>query len=105
MQVRKENSSQLDIGVVMRNIEQEEQQRCSSGMPRKYGLIPRIAQCHLAGRMSSSFVERVNSAGKLLLGDRRGALSDRELGMLCVLRVNRAFMEYMYQHCAHLLGK
>ena len=46
----------------------------------------------------------MNSAAKLLLGDRRATLPEDELGMLCVLRINRRFMEYMYKNHPELLA-
>ena len=87
----------------MRAIEQEESHRVAGGGKRRYGLIPLIAECHLGERMASSFCERVNSAAKLLLGERRGCLSDEELQMICLLRVNRKFMMHMYQNHSDLL--
>jgi hypothetical protein len=95
----------LDLGVLMRAIDQEERERVQGSMARRYGHIPLMAECHLGNRMASSFVERVNSAAKLLLGDRRGNLTDDELEMICILRVNRNFMEYMYKHHSGLLTK
>ena len=56
-----------------------------------------MAECHLGCRIASSFVERVNSAAKLLLGNRRATLSEDKMGMLCVLRINRRFMGYIYK--------
>ena len=53
--------------------------------------------------MASSFCERVNSAAKLLLGERRACLSDEELQMICLLRVNRKFMMHMYKHHSELI--
>ena len=67
----------------MRAIESEEAQREASGGTRIYGHIPLMAECHLGERMASSFCERVNSAAKLLLGERRACLSDEELQMTC----------------------
>ena len=82
----------------MAQIERDEQQRLLSGKERRFGFIPLIAECHLGNRMASSFVERVNSAAKLLLGDKRACLSKSELGMTCLLRINRKSMVYMYEH-------
>lgn len=93
----------LDVGKVMKFIETEEQKRVANGQPRKYGRIPLMAECYLGDRQASSFVERVNSAAKLLLGDKRATLSDAELQMLSILRINRRFMEYMYANHAALL--
>ena len=87
----------------MRAIESEEAQREASGGTRIYGHIPLMAECHLGERMASSFCERVNSAAKLLLGERRACLSDEELQMTCLLRVNRKFMMHMYKHHSELI--
>ena len=98
-----EHLSKIDIGAVMRAIEVDEAARVQAGHGRRYGLIPLMAECYLHKRGSSSFVERVNSHGKLILGERRPCLSDSELEWLCVLRVNRKFMEYMYANHWQLL--
>jgi hypothetical protein len=45
----------------------------------------------------ASYVERMNSAAKLIMGSGRTLLSEEELGMLVVLRMNREFMAFMKQ--------
>jgi hypothetical protein len=45
--------------------------------------------------MDSSFCERINSVAKDILTEERTLLDERELEVVAVLRINRAFMEYM----------
>ena len=59
------------------------------------GFFPLLALTLLGDNLSSSFVERVNSALKLIMGNGRTMLHPTELGQLAVLRINRAFMEHM----------
>ena len=68
-----------------------------------FGCIPRMALAYLARRSSSSFVERCNSNAKLVLGGHRPMLSGHELEALCMLRVNRRFMEHMHHNHPHVL--
>jgi hypothetical protein len=93
----------VDIGVLLKEIDGEEEERQPSGHPRQFGCIPRMALAYLARRSSSSFVERCNSNAKLVLGDHRPMLSDHELEALCMLRVNRRFMEHMHHNHPHVL--
>ena len=53
------------------------------------GFFPLLAKRDLADNLSSSFVERVNSAAKLIMGNGRTLLHEDELGKLVVLRINR----------------
>ena len=62
---------------------------------KEFGHLPKMAIARLSGNMSSSFVERMNSCAKLIFTDGRTLLSDEELDMVVVLRMNRKFMEYM----------
>ena len=79
----------LDYGVVLKWLQQEKNKQFD------LGYFPLLALCHLGGNLSSSFVERVNSAIKLIMGNGRTLLNPTELGQLAVLRINRAFMEHM----------
>ena len=45
--------------------------------------------------MASSFCERINSVAKQVLTEGRTSLSEEELEMVVVLRVNKKFMAYM----------
>ena len=45
--------------------------------------------------MASSFCERINSVAKQVLTEGRSLLSEEELEMVVVLRVNKKFMEHM----------
>jgi len=53
------------------------------------GFFPLLAKRDLADNLSSSFVERVNSAAELVMGNGRTLLHEDELGKLVVLRINR----------------
>ena len=64
-------------------------------LTREYGWIPELALTLLGQLMASSFVERVNSGGKLILHEGNLNLKDETVDMLVVLRMNRAFMEQM----------
>ena len=52
--------------------------------------------------LAESFCERILSQGNLVLVDGNTLLSDEELEMIVVLRMNRAFMKYMRTHYNHL---
>ena len=45
--------------------------------------------------MASSFCERINSVAKAVLTEGRTFLSEEELELVVVLRVNKKFMAYM----------
>ena len=72
----------------------------SDGM---YGRLIEMGQCYLPGNNSASFVERQQSYAKNAMTDKRTQLSEIELEMLVVLRINRNFMEYMKKHFQHLI--
>ena len=76
-------------GVVLKWMQEEKNKQF------ELGYFPSLALCHLADNLSSSFVERVNSALKLIMGNGRTLLNPAELSKLAVLRINRAFMEHM----------
>ena len=64
----------------------------------EYGLIPRMAVASMytiAALNAESFVERVISAANMVMDEGSTALSDEELEMLVILRINRKFMEFM----------
>ena len=64
----------------------------------KFGYLPRMALTVLGNTLASSYVERMNSAGKLILHKGRTLLNDEMLNMLVVLRMNRKFMEFMREN-------
>eukprot|EP00732_Lithocolla_globosa_P005761 Lithocolla_globosa_v1_NODE_6205_length_1122_cov_61.683224.p1 type:complete len:109 gc:universal NODE_6205_length_1122_cov_61.683224:885-559(-) len=67
--------------------------------------IPLMASCspsQIGALNAESFCERVISQGNLVMNDGNTLISDEELEMLVVLRINRKFMEFMRGHYNHL---
>ena len=62
---------------------------------RPYGWLPEMALTFIGQLMASSYVERVNSAAKLILNKKNLKLKDETLDKLTVLRMNREFMVQM----------
>ena len=70
-----------------------------------YGWLPRMAMSsrgQIGTLLAESFCERILSQSNLVLVDGNTLLSDEELEMVVVLRMNRAFMKYMRTHYNHL---
>ena len=70
------------------------------------GYIPLMASCssgQLGALNAESFCERVLSCANDVLTEGNTLLSDEELEMLVVLRMNRKFMKFMRQHYSDLL--
>lgn len=85
----------LDIGKLYKKIEADDKDR------KKYGFSPLMASCsyrQLGALNAESYNERVNSVGKLVLTDGNTLLSDEEIEMLMVLRMNESFMRHMREH-------
>jgi len=85
----------LDVGVLYKKLESTDPNRM------KYGFLPLMASCSLGqlGALNAeSYAERVNSMGKLVLMDANSLLSDKEVSMLVVLRMNEQFMQHMRTH-------
>lgn len=61
----------------------------------QYGFLPKLALSVIGKNQSSSFCERINSAGKLVMTDGRTLLGKKHLEMCVVLRINKKFMKYM----------
>ena len=61
----------------------------------QYGFLPKLALSVIGKNQSSSFCERINSAGKLVMTDGRTLLGKKHLEMCVVLRINKKFMQYM----------
>ena len=62
------------------------------------GLIPLMASCskgQIGALNAESFCERVLSQANLVMTDGNTLLSDEELEMIVILRMNREFMEFM----------
>jgi hypothetical protein len=75
----------------------------------KFSVLPLLGMCYLGNNLASSYNERVNSAGKLIMGNGRTLLGRRHLEMCVVLRMNRDFMAYMAEMfpeiATHLVSK
>lgn len=70
-----------------------------------YGWLPRMALCsrgQIGTLLAESFCERILSQANLVMVDGNTLLSDEELEMVVVLRMNRNFMRYMRQNYNHL---
>ena len=76
--------------------EQEEEEEDEDRERRKEKT--RRTKGQLGALNAESYVERVNSMGKLVLTDGNTLLSDDEIQMLVTLRMNKAFMEFMRAH-------
>ena len=71
----------------------------------KFGFLPYMAtgsKASVGSHLASSFAERINSAANLILTTGNTLLADDEVDMLCVLRMNRAFMQYMRDNYGYL---
>ena len=72
---------------------------------RLYGYIPLMASCsngQIGALNAESFCERVLRCAGHVLTEGNTLLSDEELEMLVILRMNRDFMEFMRAHYNHL---
>ena len=81
----------FDIGVLYQNLESNP----------KCGLLLLMASCSkgkLGALNSESYAEHVNSIGKQILTNGNTPLSDEEIEMMVILRMNESFMEHMCQH-------
>ena len=90
----------LDIGVLYRKIIETDPDR------RLYSYIPAMASCskgQLGALNAESFCERVLSCANDVLTEGNTLLSNEELEMLVILRMNRDFMKSMREHYGHLL--
>ena len=66
-----------------------------------FGYVPQMAATSrgsIGSVLAASFCERINSAVNQVVTKGNTLLSDAELSMLVVLRVNRRFMAYMCEH-------
>ena len=58
-----------------------------------------MASCgQIGARMAESFCERILSWAKRVVHVHRPSLNVEEYSMVVILRMNRAFMEYMRKH-------
>ena len=83
---------QVDMGILMRSMEQY-----NSDNRNEFGFLPlmtRLSPCQLGALNAQSFVERMNSCGKMLVGLKRSNMKHDMIDTLVVLRMNRGFMEH-----------
>jgi len=59
------------------------------------GYIPQLALTVLGNNMAQSFCERMISAANLIMHLGATCIGEQYLGRLCVLRMNREYMEFM----------
>ena len=87
-----EDLMDVDMGVVYNYLEKIDTGR------QLYGLIPQMA-CNSTGQLGAlsaeSYCERVLSCANNVVTTGNTLLSDEEVEMLVLLRMNRAFMEFM----------
>lgn len=82
----------IDMTRLMRRIEQY-----NSDNVNIFGYLPmmcRLSPCQLGALNAQSFVERMNSCVKLVLGKKRTRLRHDLIDKLVVLQINRNFMDY-----------
>jgi hypothetical protein len=61
---------------------------------KSLGYIPNIARAYIGRPSSQSFNERVHSAGKNVMTDKRTRLRSDRFEMLTMLQINKAFMAH-----------
>jgi len=86
----------IDMAILMKRIEEY-----NSDNNAIFGYLPmmcRLSPCQLGALNAQSFVERMNSAAKLIVGEKRTSLNHELIDKLVVLRLNRDFMVYCRQH-------
>ena len=90
----------LDVGRLYNKITEVDKEE------RIYGLIPRMASCsygQIGALNAESYGERVLSCASTVLTEGNTfLLSDEELEMLVILRMNREFMQFMRKNYSHL---
>jgi len=82
----------IDMCVLMHHIE-----RYNSDNNNTFGYLPmmtRLSPCQLGALTSQSFVEQMNSCGKMIVGERRTRMKHEIIDILVILRMNRTFMTY-----------
>ena len=75
------------------------------GRTKEFGYLPLMASCsegQIGALCAESFCERVLSQCNLVLTEGNTLLSDSDLEMIVVLRMNREFMQFMRSKYAHL---
>jgi len=82
----------IDMTHLMQHIEQH-----NSDNANVFGYLPlmcRLSPCQLGALNAQSFVERMNSCAKLVMGEKRTRLRHDLIDKLVVLRMNRNFVDY-----------
>ena len=81
----------LDKGRIYRDLEKQS----------RFGFLPAMASCstgQIGALMAESFCERILSCAKQVVHSARLSYKAEEYSMVVILRMNRAFMEYMRKH-------
>jgi len=89
-----------DMGKVMKHLYVK-----VAGSKSQFGFLPKMAifsRGSIGALGASSFCERINSAANLTVTTGNSLLSTKEINMVVVLRVNRAYMSYMREHYPHV---
>ena len=81
----------LDICIIIKQMIQENKKNKFQLLL----LIATISRGSIETFLVSSFCERINSAGNLVMTDGNTMLGDEELNMMATLRMNRDFMKFM----------
>jgi hypothetical protein len=85
----------LDMGVVYNSLLKQPE----------FGSLPLMASCsrgQLGNLNAESFCERILSCVNTVVTPGNTLLSDEEIEMIVVLRMNRKFMKFMRMHYSHL---
>jgi len=91
---------EVDVGQVLREeiIEQDVDRAL-------YGWLPKMATSSkgsIGCVLASSFCERINSCANAVVTEGNTLLSDEEMELLVMLRMNKGFMEFMRTHYPHV---
>ena len=65
---------------------------------KRYGWLPHMARCRIGAENAENFSERVLSVANHGVTDGNTLLDHAEVEMVCVLRMNKWFMEFMREH-------
>ena len=79
-----------------------------TGSKSRFGYLPKmtiLSRGSIGALGASSFCERINSASNLTVTTGNTLLSAKEINMVVVLRVNRAYMNYMREHHPEVSGQ
>ena len=94
---------EVDVGQVMREeIVDKDPDRAL------YGWLPKMASSSrgsIGYLLASSFCERINSCANAVLTEGNTMLSDDEMELLVMLRMNKDFMEFMRTHYPHVASE